>query len=178
MGGLGHPGAPEVPDGGRSGTAGPHVPDGPDGPVDPPGVRGPAALRAPERRCLQTAEALGLRAGPDPLLADWDHGRWRGMTLAEVEAAEPAELAAWLTDPAAAPHGGESVLDLLGRVSGWLSAVAPGRTVAVTHPAVVRAAVVHALDAPARSFWRVDAAPLTRVALTGRGGRWRLRLPA
>ncbi len=70
------------------------------------------------------------------------------------------------------------MLDLLGRVSGWLSAAAPGRTVAVTHPAIVRAAVVHVLDAPTRSFWRVDAAPLARVTLTGRAGRWRLGHPA
>ncbi|GGK66954.1 hypothetical protein Ppa06_23620 [Planomonospora parontospora subsp. parontospora] len=177
--------APDGAGGGESGAAGPGGgPGGPGGPGAlggpgrPAGGRGPAVLRAPERRCLQTAQALGLRAGPDPLLADWDHGRWRGMTLAEVEAAEPMELAAWLSDPEAAPHGGESVLDLLGRVAGWLSAAAPGRTVAVTHPAVVRAAVVQVLDAPARSFWRVDAAPLARVALTGRGGHWRLVHPA
>nr|BFE80044.1 hypothetical protein GCM10020093_026450 [Planobispora longispora] len=62
-------------------------------------------------------------------------------------------------------------------MDGWLSAAGPGRTVAVTHPAVVRAAVVHALGAPARSFWRVDVAPLARVSLTGRGGRWRLSYP-
>ncbi|WP_068924000.1 histidine phosphatase family protein [Planobispora rosea] len=136
-------------------------------------------VRAAERRCAQTAEALGLRAGedPDPLLADCDYGRWRGMTLAEVEAAEPEALAAWLTDPAAAPHGGETILGLIDRVAGWLAGTAPGRTVAVTHPAVIRAAVVHALAAPARSFWRVDVAPLARVTLTGRDGRWRLGYP-
>ncbi|MBG0833039.1 histidine phosphatase family protein [Planomonospora sp. ID67723] len=134
---------------------------------------------AAERRCVQTATALGLPAGgePDPLLADCDYGRWRGMTLAEVEAAEPEALAAWLADPAAAPHGGEPLLGLISRVADWLSAAAPGRAVAVTHPAVIRAAVVHALDAPARSFWRVDVAPLARVTLTGRGGRWRLGYP-
>jgi broad specificity phosphatase PhoE len=136
-------------------------------------VPGPAAC-PPELRCLQTAAALGLRAEPDPLLADCDHGRWAGRTLAEVEAAEPEALASWLGDPAAAPHGGEPVTALLARVAGWLAVRTPGRTVAVTHPAVIRAAVVHALGAPARAFWRVDVAPLARVTLTGRGVRWRL----
>ncbi|MFC7642844.1 hypothetical protein ACFQX6_19370 [Streptosporangium lutulentum] len=41
-------------------------------------------------------------------------------------------------------------------------------------PPVIRAAVVHALGAPAAAFWRIDVAPLARVALTGRGGRWQL----
>ncbi|GAA3102071.1 histidine phosphatase family protein [Streptosporangium carneum] len=136
------------------------------------------AVRAAELRCAQTAEALGLPAEPEPLLADCDYGRWSGRTLAEVEAAEPEALATWLTDPAAAPHGGESIVALLGRVAGWLAGLEPGRTVAVTHAAVIRAAVVHTLGAPAQSFWRVDVAPLARVTLTGRGGRWRLSHPA
>ncbi|GAA4220311.1 broad specificity phosphatase PhoE [Streptosporangium album] len=132
------------------------------------------AVCAPESRCAQTAAALGLRADPDPLLADCDYGRWSGRTPAEVEAAEPAALTAWLTDPAAAPHGGEPITGLLGRVAGWLSGRPPGRTVAITHPPVIRAAIVHTLGAPALAFWRVDVAPLARVTLTGRGGRWRL----
>ncbi len=136
------------------------------------------AVRAAELRCVQTAEALSLRAEPDPALADCDYGRWSGRTLAEIEAAEPEALMTWLTDPAAAPHGGESVIGLLGRVAGWLSALEPGRTIAVTHAPVIRAAVVHALGAPAPAFWRVDVAPLARVALTGRGGRWQLSYPA
>ncbi|MGS2644707.1 MULTISPECIES: histidine phosphatase family protein [unclassified Streptosporangium] len=155
-----------------------------DEPLDERGLRraegmardlgpGPAACPA-ELRCVQTAAALGLRAEHDPLLADCDYGRWSGMTLGEVEAAEPEALASWLGDPGAAPHGGEPVTALLARVSGWLAVRAPGRAVAVTHPAVIRAAVVHALGAPAQAFWRVDVAPLARVTLTGRGGRWRL----
>ncbi|GHH71109.1 phosphoglycerate mutase [Streptosporangium violaceochromogenes] len=158
-----------------------------DEPLDARGLRraaGPAppvgpgpAVCAVERRCVQTARALGLRPVPDRLLADCDYGRWSGRTLAQVEAAEPEALVAWLTDPAAAPHGGESITALLARVAGWLSLRAPGRIVAVTHPSVIRAAVVHALGAPAQAFWRVDVAPLARVALTGRGGRWRLSCP-
>ncbi|OOL28057.1 histidine phosphatase, partial [Rhodococcus rhodochrous] len=51
-----------------------------------------------------------------------------------------------------------------------------GRVVAVTHPAVIRAATVHAFGAPAAGFWRIDVRPLAQVRLHGRGGRWSLRL--
>ena len=34
------------------------------------------------------------------------------MTLSEIVAHEPDAAEAWLRDPAAAPHGGEPVLDL------------------------------------------------------------------
>lgn len=40
--------------------------------------------------------------------------------------------------------------------------------------AVVRAAVVHALGAPAISVFRVDAAPLSLTTLSGAPGRWSL----
>jgi broad specificity phosphatase PhoE len=85
---------------------------------------------------------------------------------------------AWLSDPAAAPPGGEAVRDVIDRVGGWLAGLTASRVVAVTHPAVIRAAVVCAAGAPAASFWRIDVEPLARVGLTGRNGHWRLRYPA
>ena len=92
---------------------------------------------------------------------------------------EPAELAIWLTDPAQAPHGGETVVQVIERVRRWMDSLASrrGRFVAVTHPAVVRAAILVALDAPAKSFWRVDIAPVSRTVLHFRGHAWTLRSP-
>lgn len=134
------------------------------------------ALTAPARACRETAVTLGLTAAPEPALRDWDLGGWRGRTLDEVAAADPAGVQVWLTEPAATPHGGEPLTELLARVAGWLDAVAAdGHTVAVTHPAVARAAVLATLQAPASAFWRVDAAPLTATVLRGRPGRWTLR---
>ncbi|MFB9836903.1 histidine phosphatase family protein [Actinoallomurus acaciae] len=135
------------------------------------------ACRGPEERCRRTAAALGLDAVTDPALADLDIGAWRGTTLTELEADHSADLFAWLTDPDATPHGGESLTGLLARVARWLNELPTGtaRIAAITHPAVVRAAVLHVLGAPAAGFWRLDAAPLSQTWLTHHGGRWQLR---
>jgi broad specificity phosphatase PhoE len=131
---------------------------------------------SPARCARQTTAALGLTAVEERAVRDCDWGRWRGRTLDEVIAAEPEAAASWLADPAAAPHGGESVAMLIRRVSCWMDAGSlSGRVLAVTHPAVVRAAVVHALGAPEQGFWRVDVPPLSLVELNRSAGRWSLR---
>jgi broad specificity phosphatase PhoE len=132
-------------------------------------------LTGPERRARQTAQLLGLQAATEPRLADLDCGRWRGEVLANIG---PADLEVWLTEPARAPHGGESIADLIERVDGWLDSLTDDtlRTVAVTHPAVIRAAILLALDTPPKSFWRMDIAPLSHTVMHFRGGRWTLRL--
>jgi len=96
--------------------------------------------------------------------------------LDEVQAQEPEAMAEWLRDPEAAPHGGESIVGLIGRVAAWLKTQngMRGKTVAVTHASVIRAAIVHAIEANPRSFWRIDVAPLSVTALSGNGGRWTL----
>nr|WSW65053.1 histidine phosphatase family protein [Streptomyces sp. NBC_00995] len=135
-------------------------------------------LRGPSRRCHATAEALGLRPEAEPALRDWEMGRWSGARLSEVSAGEPDGVAAWLADPSAAPHGGESLLEFCARVGTWLDSPAgdgTGRVLGVVEPAVIRAAVVHALALPPQAFWRLDVAPLTVTELSGRAGRWNLR---
>ncbi|KFF98250.1 phosphoglycerate mutase [Streptomyces scabiei] len=135
---------------------------------------------APSLRCRQTAEALGWDVTVEPALRDLDMGTWEGRALQEVADADPAGLAAWMTDPDAAPHGGESVADVCRRVAVWLDSLSgeAGRVQAVVEQAVARAAVIRALSAPQAAFWRVDVPPLAVVHLTGRAGRWNLRLPA
>ncbi|WP_249126053.1 histidine phosphatase family protein [Streptomyces sp. A2-16] len=134
---------------------------------------------APSRRCTETARTLGWESvTPQPALRDLDMGSWYGRTLDEVAATDASGLAAWLSDPQAAPHGGESVAQLCDRVAGWLDALPSdvGRVVAVVEQAAARAAVVHALAAPHQAFWRIDVPPLSTVELTGRSGRWNLRM--
>jgi broad specificity phosphatase PhoE len=134
------------------------------------------AVCSPARAAVETAAALGLAATVDAGVADWQLGRWRGRTLDEVAADHPAEVATWLGDPDAAPHGGESLTALLARVADWLARTdGGGHAVAVTHAAVVRAAVVATLGAPPAGFWRIDIAPLTATVLRGGPGQWTVR---
>jgi broad specificity phosphatase PhoE len=108
---------------------------------------------------------------------DCDYGRWSGQSLDALQAEEPLAVAQWLDDPQAAPPGGESLRQVLDRVATWLEAESrqPRKTIVITHAAVIRAAIIHAIGAPPRSFWRIDVAPLSRTTLTVREGRWTLR---
>jgi broad specificity phosphatase PhoE len=143
-----------------------------------PRRRGPV-LTSPARRAHETAAALGLDATPDEALRDLDLGRWSGRRLEAVEAEEPAALAAWLTDPEAAPHGGETILALAARAAAWLDRIgeSEGTITAITHPAVIRVAILHTLGAPMGGFWRIDVAPLSFTEIHGRAGRWTLHAP-
>jgi broad specificity phosphatase PhoE len=133
-------------------------------------------LTSPALRAVQTAIALGIEATVVPLLRECDYGRWTGRSFDEVQAEEPAAIAEWLTNPAASPHGGESILALMERVAGWLKTRQPedAKTIAVTHASVIRAAIVLAIEAEPRSFWRIDIAPLSLARLHGAMGRWTL----
>ena len=130
----------------------------------------------PELRTRETAEALGLTADIQPLLRDCDYGSWRGVSFDDVETREPNAVAAWLRDPATAPHGGESLLALMQRVAAWLAREQAHhhQSIVVTHAAIIRAAIVHAIEATPKSFWRIDVAPLSCTRLSGNDGRWNL----
>ncbi|GGX48991.1 histidine phosphatase family protein [Streptomyces fructofermentans] len=136
---------------------------------------------SPTPRSRATGDALGLAPLVQLALRDCDMGRWRGLTLGEAMAREPEAVDGWLADPYSAAHGGESLLAFVQRVGGWLDTRPADdgvRIVAVAEPAVVRAAVVYALKAPPATYWNLDVRPLSAVTLTGRGGRWNLRLDA
>jgi broad specificity phosphatase PhoE len=131
---------------------------------------------SPEVRAVQTAESLGLRSETNGLLRDCDFGRWAGCPLSEVQSAEPDALALWLRDPTAAPHGGESFLDVIKRVQAWMDGLlsTSGSALAITHPAIIRAAIVSALGAGPRAFRHIDITPLSRAKLSSDGRRWTL----
>lgn len=133
-------------------------------------------LTAPARAARETAAALGLGADVEMALRDCDYGRWRGLASKDVAAREPDGFAAWFSDPAAAPHGGESLAALIERTDAWLtqSLARETTTLAVTHASVVRAGIVSALGAAPSAFWRIDVAPLSLARLSGHAGRWNL----
>jgi broad specificity phosphatase PhoE len=133
-------------------------------------------LTSSARAARETAAALGFDAEVERALSDCDYGRWRSLASRHVAEHEPDAFAAWLGDPASAPHGGESVADLIERIGAWLTQALAreGVTLAVTHAAVVRAAIVHALGARSSAFARIDVAPLSLARLSGHAGRWNL----
>ncbi|MFJ5839454.1 histidine phosphatase family protein [Streptomyces shenzhenensis] len=133
---------------------------------------------SPTPRSRATGDALGYAPLVQLALRDCDMGRWRGLTLGEAMAREPASVDAWLADPHSTPHGGESLLAFISRVGGWLDTrpAADGRIVAVAEPSVIRAALVYVLKAPPATYWNIDVRPLSATTVTGRAGRWNLRV--
>jgi broad specificity phosphatase PhoE len=132
---------------------------------------------SPARRARETAEALGLSPSVDERLRDCDYGRWSGLKFQQVLLKEPRKLVSWIRNPASAPHGGEPIPEVLARVADWMAERTKdkGHTVAVTHSAVIRAAVVHVIEAQLPSFWRIDVTPLSQTDLRTNGRRWVLR---
>jgi broad specificity phosphatase PhoE len=158
-----------------------------DEPLDRHGAADAAALAdklpsadrcwtSPELRTRQTAAALNLKAISLSTLRDCDYGAWKGCRLDEVLARDPKAVATWLRDPAASPHGGESLLSLMQRVAQWLDGekTIDRHSILVTHATVIRAAVVHAIEAAPNSFWRINIAPLSVARLSSNDGRWNL----
>ena len=132
---------------------------------------------SPALRARETAAALGLATVVDERLRDCDFGRWTGLRFQQVLLREPRKLVSWIRKPESAPHGGETIPNVLQRVSAWMVERGrdPGHTVAVTHSAVIRAAIVHVIQAQPASFWRIDILPLSRTELRTNGRRWVLR---
>lgn len=131
-------------------------------------------VASPALRCAQTAAAAGLSPAVEPRIAECDFGTWGGRTLADVHASDPDGVGVWMADADAAPHGGETLRAFAARVGGWLDEQEDedGRTLAITHGGVVKAALVHALGAPLDAFWRLDVSPLAVTELHAHDGRW------
>ncbi len=126
--------------------------------------RSGTVLTSPAARCRVPGAEV------EPALGSWDLGSWTGRPLAELP-----DLTAWYNDPAWSGHGGESLLALQERVAGLLGRwhTRAGRLAAVTHGAVVRAAVTTVLRAPPLAAWDLDVAPgsVTELHTTATGWR-------
>jgi broad specificity phosphatase PhoE len=134
-------------------------------------------LTSPALRARQTAEAFMPMATEEEALADQDFGEWAGKELAQLQDIDPGALGAWLSDPSASPPGGESFVQVCDRIEGFMAGLLgrSGATVAVTHPAVVRAAILSTLGVAPACFARIDIEPLSLTEFRGDGRRWMLR---
>jgi broad specificity phosphatase PhoE len=130
-------------------------------------------LTAPTAAARQTADLLGAPGTTDDhALAGPDFGAWTGLALDEVD---PDGLQRFLTDPAATPHGGESLITVTARLTVWLHHQTTTRGTAVAHPLVIRLILAAALDLPPGIPRRLAVAPLTVTRLTHHQG-WTLHL--
>jgi len=134
-------------------------------------------LHAPETSASETAAAFSSAAEPCPALRDADYGRWSGRTIDDIAAEAPHALESWMSDPTAAPHGGESAEAVLARAAAFLDGLhgEGGPLLAVTHGLILKVLLLHVLGAPLTSLRRVDVAPLGTLALSSDGRRWVLR---
>jgi alpha-ribazole phosphatase len=147
-------------------------------------------------RAIDTADAIVAGGATpserlvEPAIAEQRYGNWEGLTYAEL-AERQLEAAAggpwhkfWLA-PAdhRAPDGGESFLDLIGRVAEAMRRTTekfPGRDiVAVSHGGVIRAALAYALElVPDRalciSVENLSTTRMDHIAGPGIGGDWRV----
>jgi broad specificity phosphatase PhoE len=132
---------------------------------------------SPALRARETATALGLDPTVDDRLRDCEYGRWTGLKFQQVLLKEPRKLVSWIKNPSSAHHGGEAIPLVLDRVAAWMAEHSrdKGHTVAITHSAVIRAAIVHVIDAQLPSFWKIDVVPLSATDLRTNGRRWVLR---
>lgn len=127
-------------------------------------------LCGPDAASRESASLLG-EFDVDDGLTTLDVGSWAGRS---PEAIDLAELGEWFGDPSSSPHGGESVVEFVGRIHRWragLGVSVSGVSVfgasvfAGSLRVVVAMPVAQALLTPdAAGFFGVDVRPATRYA--------------
>ena len=128
-----------------------------------------AAYCSPMRRTVDTATIVarpfGLVPQPQDGLREINHGRWEGLTRAEVETRFAEEYAAWEEDPFTfAPQGGESGLSVLARALPTIREIvvrhAGDNVLVVSHKATIRLLITSLLGFDARGYRdRLDQQP-------------------
>jgi broad specificity phosphatase PhoE len=151
--------------------------------VDPRAQRDTRVIASPARVARQTAEWIADTFEIVPAFDDIDYGRWRGHAIRDTGEREPEQVAAWLADPQARPHGGESVAMLAARVAQGMAFIdrlhARERCIVVTHAIVVKVALAQALGMPLESVYAMNLAPLSSTVLkrASPADAWTAELP-
>lgn len=139
-----------------------------------------AAVVSPSDRARLAAAAIlagrGVAAVEDARWAETSHGRWEGLTYAEVVDRFGDEAAARFRDAlnGRAP-GGESLAEVHARVAaGWdalLREHPGGRVLVVTHATPIQLVLCAASGLPPTQHWRwrVDLGGLTAIDVYGAG---------
>jgi len=140
-----------------------------------------AVQSSPRERARQTAEAIAEAARVPvkivPHLDEIDAGAWTGRSF-EALRSDPSWLT-WNSDrDTARPPNGESMYELQQRIVTYLQKLSfsrpHARCVLVTHAEVIRAALLHLLGRPLKSFATLEIAPASVSAVQFDNGRTRL----
>jgi broad specificity phosphatase PhoE len=133
------------------------------------GVIVTSPLQRATRTAQEVAEVTGAPVVTDEGFRETDFGAWEGLTFAEVRQRWPAEMAAWLADPAVPPPGGESFAEVSARVTEARHRVLAGREqqtiLIVSHVTPIKTLVAAALLAPPAALYRMhlDVAALCEI---------------
>jgi probable phosphoglycerate mutase len=124
---------------------------------------------SPLGRTVKTAEGIARACGIATAeicedLNDIDYGAWQFKTFADAKAEDPALFAAWFATPQLIRFpNGESLQDLAARAANALRLVLArhaGETIVlVSHDSVNRVLLLHFLDLPLSSYWRIEQSP-------------------
>ncbi|MFZ2511021.1 MAG: histidine phosphatase family protein, partial [Gordonia sp. (in: high G+C Gram-positive bacteria)] len=113
---------------------------------------GRCAVRiGPEVSVRHTARLLGLSGQVDPGLATLDLGSWCGQAPEQISA---DELGPWFADPAAAPHGGETVAAFVARIGVHVTGLPADSVLVLAKPVVQGLLCIDASD-----FFATDIRP-------------------
>ena len=144
-----------------------------------------ALISSPLGRAQETAKAianaLALTPTIDSRLAEISFGDWEGLPQTEIKRRWPMLLRRWKQAPDTVifPNG-ESLPALHQRVQQFLESIAsqtqwlPGPVLAVTHNAVIRVALLEAMDAPLSRFRSLHVDNAAVIALNWRDGRYHI----
>lgn len=116
------------------------------------GTRLGALYSSDATRALETAEIVGQELGlgvrQDARLREVNFGEWEGLTRGEIDEQYAGAFAEWDACKLARPTGGETDLEMAGRVLEALTEIARrhagGRILVVTSGGPIRAAQAHA----------------------------------
>lgn len=129
-------------------------------------------LSSPLVRAQQTAAAISDDVIVDDRFIELDYGEFDGVAIEDV----PTETwKKWREDPHFRPPGGESLVELDGRVHPALDSLSDEARhhdiVIVSHVSPIKSAAVWALGAEASLTWKLslDRASITRIAIGSRG---------
>ncbi|MDF1846896.1 MAG: histidine phosphatase family protein [Parvibaculaceae bacterium] len=135
--------------------------------------QGAVWLTSPLARARQTVQALNPEANAVIVddLTDQDLGSWAGRRQSEVHKANPQ--IDWSTPSNIVPEGGESFDTVVTRVASLIERLTqhyPDRPlVVVSHLALIRAAMVLALDLPNEGGFQFDVSPFSLTHLSWSG---------